>query len=122
MGKQGEVIDQPLGEQETWRDRTRPIVTRIAFVSGGMGGIGSAICRRLGQTGHTVIAGCLPHGLGAHLAHFEGEHDGTVAVAETRLPGISDHCVVEASHTGLLLSATAARQTIAFLRNGCFDT
>src|SRR5690349_5046857 len=60
MGKQGEVIDQPLGEQETWRDRTRPIVTRIAFVSGGMGGIGSAICRRLGQTGHTVIAGCLP--------------------------------------------------------------
>src|SRR5256886_5361318 len=25
-----------------------------------MGGIGSAICRRLGETGHTVVAGCLP--------------------------------------------------------------
>jgi acetoacetyl-CoA reductase len=60
MGKEGEVIDQPLAEQEIWRDSTRPIIKRIAFVSGGMGGIGSAICRRLGQTGHTVIAGCLP--------------------------------------------------------------
>jgi acetoacetyl-CoA reductase len=26
-----------------------------------MGGIGTALCRRLGQTGHTVIAGCLPN-------------------------------------------------------------
>src|SRR2546429_8816944 len=60
MGKEGEVIDQPLVEQEFWRDRTRPVIKRIAFVSGGMGGIGTAICRRLGQTGHTVIAGCLP--------------------------------------------------------------
>ncbi|HET6912562.1 MAG TPA: alpha/beta fold hydrolase [Rhodanobacteraceae bacterium] len=68
-----------------------------------------------------VVAGCLPHGLGAHLAHFEGAHDGTVSVAETRLPGITDHCVVQATHTGLLLSATAARQTVAFLRNGHFE-
>src|ERR671935_821395 len=60
MGKEGEVIDQPLVEQEIWRDRTRPVIKRIAFVSGGMGGIGTAIYRRLGQTGHTVIAGCLP--------------------------------------------------------------
>ncbi|HUQ24778.1 MAG TPA: beta-ketoacyl-ACP reductase [Burkholderiales bacterium] len=36
------------------------MVSRIAFVSGGMGGIGTAICRRLGRAGHTVIAGCLP--------------------------------------------------------------
>jgi len=60
MGKEGEVIDQPVSGQETWRDTTLPVVQRIAFVSGGMGGIGTAICRRLGQTGHTVIAGCLP--------------------------------------------------------------
>src|SRR6185503_15875326 len=25
-----------------------------------MGGIGTAICRRLGRAGHTVVAGCLP--------------------------------------------------------------
>jgi acetoacetyl-CoA reductase len=59
MGKEGEVMD-PVVEQETWRDRTLPVIARTVFVSGGMGGIGTALCRRLGQTGHTVIAGCLP--------------------------------------------------------------
>ncbi|MGE0876743.1 MAG: beta-ketoacyl-ACP reductase [Burkholderiales bacterium] len=33
---------------------------RVAFVTGGMGGIGSAICRRLARAGHTIVAGCLP--------------------------------------------------------------
>ena len=46
--------------QKTWRDDSQPVATRIAFVSGGMGGIGTAICRRLGAAGHTVVAGCLP--------------------------------------------------------------
>jgi len=32
----------------------------IAYVTGGMGGIGTAICRRLAKEGHTVIAGCGP--------------------------------------------------------------
>ncbi len=54
MGNQAEVA------QEAWRDESQPVVARIAFVSGGMGGIGSAICRRLGRAGHTVVAGCLP--------------------------------------------------------------
>src|SRR5437763_1883381 len=52
MGRQGEVIE-PIVEQEIWRDKSRPVIPRIVFVSGGMGGIGSAICRRLGQTGQT---------------------------------------------------------------------
>ena len=38
----------------------QPATARVAFVSGGMGGIGTAICRRLGAAGHTVVAGCLP--------------------------------------------------------------
>ncbi|HKD53262.1 MAG TPA: SDR family NAD(P)-dependent oxidoreductase, partial [Steroidobacteraceae bacterium] len=33
---------------------------RIAYVTGGMGGIGTAICRRLYREGYTVIAGCGP--------------------------------------------------------------
>src|SRR3954471_12990417 len=56
MGNEAEIAQRP----EAWRDESIPAVTRIAFVSGGMGGIGSAICRRLGRAGHTVVAGCLP--------------------------------------------------------------
>jgi acetoacetyl-CoA reductase len=56
MGNEAEVAQRP----EAWRDESIPAVTRIAFVSGGMGGIGSAICKRLGRAGHTVVAGCLP--------------------------------------------------------------
>jgi acetoacetyl-CoA reductase len=56
MGNQADVVQRP----EAWRDETQPVVSRIAFISGGMGGIGSAICRRLGRQGHTVVAGCLP--------------------------------------------------------------
>lgn len=67
-----------------------------------------------------VVAGCVPHGLGALLAGFDSDHDGTVAVEETRLPGVSDHVVIEASHSGLLFSAEALEQAEAFLRNGRF--
>lgn len=34
---------------------------RIAYVTSGMGGIGTAICQRLSRSGHTVIAGCGPN-------------------------------------------------------------
>jgi hypothetical protein len=68
-----------------------------------------------------VVAGCVPHGLGALLAGFDGDHDGTVAVAETRLPGLADHVVIEASHSGLLFSAEAVDQAAAFLRTGHFQ-
>ena len=33
---------------------------KIAYVTGGMGGIGTAICQRLSKDGMTVIAGCGP--------------------------------------------------------------
>ena len=56
MGNQAEAIEQRNTEGEA----RQPVISRIAFVSGGMGGIGTAICRRLGRTGHTVVAGCLP--------------------------------------------------------------
>lgn len=67
-----------------------------------------------------MIAGCLPLGLGAVLGHLQGEHDGTVAVDETRLPGLSDHCVVESSHTSLLFSPEVARLAAGFLHAGHF--
>ena len=33
---------------------------KVAYVTGGMGGIGTAICQRLHKEGFTVIAGCGP--------------------------------------------------------------
>lgn len=33
---------------------------KVAYVTGGMGGIGTSICQRLHQEGYTVIAGCGP--------------------------------------------------------------
>lgn len=34
---------------------------KVAYVTGGMGGIGTAICQRLSQDGYTVVAGCGPN-------------------------------------------------------------
>lgn len=68
-----------------------------------------------------MIAGRSPMGLGALVGEVGTEHDGSVGVEETRLPGLSDHCVLETSHTGMLMSADVARQVVAFLREGRFE-
>ncbi|MBS0556586.1 MAG: alpha/beta hydrolase [Proteobacteria bacterium] len=67
-----------------------------------------------------AIAGRLPIGFGFAFGALTSPHDGTVSVAETELPGLTDHCVVPATHTGLLFSQDAAAQTIAFLRGARF--
>ena len=67
-----------------------------------------------------AIAGRLPFGLGLVLGALPSPHDGTVSVEETQLPGLTDHCLVPATHTGLLFSDEAAAQTVSFLRNRRF--
>ncbi len=68
-----------------------------------------------------MVAGCVPHGLGGIVARFDDAHDGTVRVAETQAPGLADHVVVRASHSGLIFSEAAVHQAAAFLRQGRFD-
>lgn len=36
------------------------MTNKVAYVTGGMGGIGTAMCQRLHQDGFTVVAGCGP--------------------------------------------------------------
>jgi pimeloyl-ACP methyl ester carboxylesterase len=68
------------------------------------------------------IAGNLAMGIGRLLAHHRDQPgDGSVSVAETRAAGLSDHITLPLSHSGLQMSALAAKQTIAFLRNGRFE-
>ena len=67
-----------------------------------------------------AIAGCLPIGLNFAVGSLSSPHDGTVSVAETELPGLTDHCIVPATHTGLLFSEQAAGQVISVLRDARF--
>ena len=54
------VMAQVKEENQEPRESVQPAPRRVVFVTGGMGGIGSAICRRLASAGHTIVAGCLP--------------------------------------------------------------
>jgi hypothetical protein len=67
-----------------------------------------------------VIAGSLGFGLGRLFASLETEHDGTVLVEETKLPGAKDHLVLSTSHTAMLFSAEIVEQTAYFLNEGKF--
>ncbi len=67
-----------------------------------------------------VIAGTLAVGVGVVIDNLPEPNDGTVAVVETKLPGITDHLEVAVSHTGLLVSQVVASQTAYFLRQGEF--
>lgn len=67
-----------------------------------------------------VIAGDGGFGAGVLLSAFEGPHDGTVAVEETRLPGITDHVVLPVNHTWMLISRDVADQAGHFLKHGAF--
>lgn len=66
------------------------------------------------------IAGTLSVGVGWLVRDLSKPNDGTVAVEETKLDGMSDHLVVHTSHMAMLLSKTVARQTVHFLRHGRF--
>lgn len=68
-----------------------------------------------------LIAGTQELGLGRFFGELESPHDGTVSVAETRLPGARDHLCMPVSHSGLLLSEDVADQVAQFLRTGSFD-
>lgn len=79
-------------------------------------GVGIAQGREVG-----MIAGSRGSGAGKWIARLDAPHDGSVAVAETRLPGLADHLLLPVSHSGLMWSRAAAAATVRFLRDGRFD-
>jgi pimeloyl-ACP methyl ester carboxylesterase len=73
-----------------------------------------------GRNAVGAIAGTLRMGTGQFFAHFDEDNDGTVAVSETRIPGLADHLVLPHSHFGMLYARDVAGQVAHFLRNGRF--
>lgn len=113
-------LGSPLCGSGAARDLGRRAWT--APVLGRSGGLLQAGCPPWeGTVPVGMVAGNVARGIGRLITRFGGESDGTVALEETRLPGLAAHCVVPASHTGLVFSAHAARQAAHFLREGRFD-
>lgn len=69
-----------------------------------------------------IIAGTQSFSAWQLVGDFDEENDGTVAVAETRLPGAKAHLSLAVSHTGMLFSAQVAREVGSFLENGHFES
>jgi pimeloyl-ACP methyl ester carboxylesterase len=67
-----------------------------------------------------AIAGTSTLGAGRLVADLEKPHDGTVTVAETKLPRLADHLELPVSHTGLVLSDNVAQAVHRFLHSGRF--
>src|SRR5574337_510437 len=56
-----DIPGRPDVARSTYNEREKFMSQRIAYVTGGMGGIGTAICQRLHKDGFTVVAGCGPN-------------------------------------------------------------
>lgn len=69
-----------------------------------------------------VIAGDVPvsaNPIGALV--LDGPSDGTVTVESTRVEGMTDHIVISATHTLIMVNPVAMAEVLEFLRNGVFD-
>jgi acetoacetyl-CoA reductase len=80
------------------------VTRRLVLVTGGIGGIGTRICRRLAQEGHKVIASDLPAS-SARLAGFASELAGLDVHFESADASRMDDCAglvqrIQAAHGG----------------------
>ncbi len=66
------------------------------------------------------IAGRVPFGTSWLVGGIFEANDGTVAVAETRVPGLADHIVLPVTHFALPWSKRVCDQTQYFLEHGRF--
>ncbi|MEO8464949.1 MAG: alpha/beta fold hydrolase [Gammaproteobacteria bacterium] len=67
-----------------------------------------------------AIAGRVPFGSGWAVGGIFEPNDGTVSVAETRVPGLADHIVMRVAHFALPWARRVSDQTIHFFERGRF--
>jgi pimeloyl-ACP methyl ester carboxylesterase len=115
------VLGSPLNGSKAARGASRWPMLRPLLGPHVLGELAEPCSRRwTGSRPLGAIAGSLSIGTGQFFAHFDEDNDGTVAVSETRIPGLTDHLVLPHSHIGMLLAADVAEQVACFLRNGAF--
>lgn len=112
-------LGTPLRGSRTARDVaarawSRPLLGRSARL------LQAGVVAWTGPVEVGMVAGNVPRGMGRLFTRFDGASDGTVALEETRLPCLADHCIVHSTHTGLVFSAEAAEQAAHFLHEGRF--
>lgn len=54
-------------------------------------------------------------------AMIQGPNDGKVSVESTRVPGLTDHIVIPATHTFIIYNREAWKQTLHFIECGKFN-
>jgi len=109
-----EVVDA-LGDLEAFAWATGPTGSQLGTTPG-------AVPDRLGPATFEVgiIAGdATINPVGSALV--PGPDDGAVGVSATRLPGMTDHIVLTATHTFIMNNPVAMAQTLLFLRDGAFN-
>jgi pimeloyl-ACP methyl ester carboxylesterase len=110
----GSVVAQRLNRSAL----LRPFLGR-SIEQGLLGDVPDWVGGRAGEWKIGVIAGNRGFGVGSLFGGLPQPADGTVSVAETRLPGAA-HITLPHGHFGLLLAAETAELTTRFLRQGRF--
>jgi len=115
------LLGSPVtGSSSAERLRRRPL-GRWMLGRSWRGGLDGNVPEWDGRRELGVIAGTLGAGPGRLSGNrMPVPHDGTVALAETRLAGASDRLEVRATHMGLLFTPRVARAVAGFLREGRF--
>jgi len=109
--------------------RGSQIGVRVARLPGGRRIIGRSVIDLNARGGFSdwvsgvpagAIAGRVPFGTGWLVGGIYEPNDGTVAVAETLVPGLSDHIVLPVTHFALPWSKRVSDQVLHFLAHGRF--